>query len=105
MAEDEAGHVAKRHHGAIRQVPPIRDLLALGAPLCVQDDIHLVGTGESRKAVAARKGVAEGDGVGAPALEAGAVTGRERRRLVEEEERSIALPEHLVLAALEGELA
>src|SRR5215471_2418729 len=74
-------------------------------PLGMQHAIHLGRARRGVEAVAAREGCGERLGVGAPALEAGAMTGSERSRLIEEEQFGVTAPPDLAMTALEFEPA
>src|SRR5271170_3911883 len=90
---------AARDHRPLRQVaeprPPYSFCTILD-PLAMQRFVHRVGAARTTG-----KGGEKGLRRLAPALEAGAVPGGERGRLVEEKELGVAIAPHLAPAALE----
>jgi len=99
-----AGLVRQGDNAAVGQAVERAPVPALGPPvepLCVQHAIDLV-RGHSRPAGERRR---ECPRVGAPALEAGPVTGRQRRRLIEEEQLGVAPAPNVSMPSLEVEAA
>jgi hypothetical protein len=86
--KDAAGLVGKGEKRAIGQVVNLHPVPTLGAPieaLGVQHAIHRGRTGNGLTPTAASKGRSKRLCIGAPALEAGPMTGGKRGRLVEKE--------------------
>ncbi|MBV9753189.1 MAG: hypothetical protein JO188_11770 [Hyphomicrobiales bacterium] len=71
----------------------------------MKDEIHLVGSGQIPVVISPCESFTESHRVSMAAFEAGPMSRRKRRRLVEEEEFGIALSEDLPMATSELELA
>jgi hypothetical protein len=96
--------VRQGENAAVGQAVDRAPVLALGTPvepLGVQHAIHLVRTRSVPTGERRRKSLC----IRPPALEAGAVTGRKRSRLVEEEQLGITRPPNVSVPSVEIEAA
>src|SRR5262249_17803765 len=94
--ECAAGLVRQRQERTVRKRVDRQAMPAFGAaikPLGMQHAIHLRRARRGVEAVPPGEGGGERLGGGPPAVEAGAMTGSERSRLVEEEQFGVAAPQ------------